>query len=99
MAEFEEQIRRKPVRSLELICQIEVIQILHRKAADLESGYMTKWCLDELTNSNRQTERNLDLRSDIGHIIFYLISYHLPKYLYHIVKKLYHIIYHFPIIL
>jgi hypothetical protein len=63
MAELEEQIRRKPVRSLELICQIEVIQILHRKAADLESGYMTKWCLDELTNSNRQTERNLDLRS------------------------------------
>lgn len=40
---MEDQVEKKSPLSLNLLSQIQVIKIVHKKAARMESDYMDKW--------------------------------------------------------
>ena len=48
-----ESVKRKGCTSLQLLCQIEVIRLLHKKAAALEAEYIDQWSTRELTGVNQ----------------------------------------------
>jgi len=48
-----ESFKRKGCNSLQLLCQIEVIRLLHKKAAALEAEYIDQWSTRDLTGANQ----------------------------------------------
>ena len=52
----------RPIRSLQVLCQLEVLQTLHRKAEDLEANYFTKFLEEGLQFNQKTYERIVDVR-------------------------------------
>ena len=55
---------RKPVRSLQTLCQIEIVQNLHKTAAKLENDYMINFVENALSDHHKLVERMTDVRPD-----------------------------------
>ena len=55
------ELPAKPIRSLQLICQLEVVKSLYAKATSLERDYFDDFC-GNLQNSHQKLEQEIDVR-------------------------------------
>jgi hypothetical protein len=67
-----ESVKRKDCTSLQLLCQIEVIRLLHKKASALEAEYIDQWSTRELTSVNQ-------VRLMIPEILSLVISFNVAR--------------------
>ena len=58
------ELPSKPIRSLQLLCQIEVVKNLYAKSTNLERRYFEEFC-GHLTCTNVRLEQELDVRPEV----------------------------------
>ena len=57
------ELPSKPIRSLQLLCQIEVVKNLYTKATSLERDYFDDFC-GNLIVSHQKLEQEIDVRPE-----------------------------------
>ena len=53
----------RPIRQLQLLCQIEVLQGLHQKSKALEKDYFAKFVEEGLSYQQKDYEKRVDVRN------------------------------------